>query len=201
MVLFDESPVTLIHETTTQFHITPDKDSLSRIHNSLHTLRSTRAQNLQAQKTALTALSRRLHNSQAQRRFEEERYDGGKHAAEVLRLDTEKFRVAKGVSEGEIEGERLEGELGALRGVLEGLEREGVEGGSRGSREEGGREGDVLKLQVYRSLGIEATHDQTSGDFTQAVVRNPAKGDVNVLDLEARKLRQGAYADEIWENL
>ena len=46
-------------------------------------------------------------------------------------MDTEKFRVAKGVSDAEIEGERLEGELSGLRAQLEALERQGVEGGWR----------------------------------------------------------------------
>ena len=50
----------------------------------------------------------------------------------MLKMDTEKFRIAKGVSDVEIEGERLEGELAGLRGVVEGLEREGPEGGRRG---------------------------------------------------------------------
>lgn len=58
-----------------------------------------------------------------------------------------------------------------------------------------------LKLQVYRSLGIEASQDQASGAFNKAVVRNLVKGDVNVLELEAGKLRQGGYADEVWESL
>lgn len=49
-----------------------------------------------------------------------------------MALDAEKFRVAKGAYDVEVEGERLEGELAGLRGQLEGLEREGVEGGRRG---------------------------------------------------------------------
>jgi len=129
MVLFDEDPVTLISETTNQFHIAPDKDSLSRITSSLHALRNTRQSRLDHHHTVLKTLSRRLHTLQSQHSFEEDRHDAGKHASEMLRMDTEKFRVAKGVSEAEIEGERLQGEVGGLKGMLEGLEREGVEGG------------------------------------------------------------------------
>lgn len=50
------------------------------------------------------------------------------HASEILKLDTEKFRIAKGVKEVEIEGERLEGEVENLRHTLQELESEGVEG-------------------------------------------------------------------------
>lgn len=59
-------------------------------------------------------------------------HNGAAHAAEILRLDTEKFRVAKGASDLEIEGERLEAELDGLRSVLAELEAQGVEGGERG---------------------------------------------------------------------
>ena len=135
MVLFDEDPVTLISETTTQFHIAPDKDSLTRISGSLSALQNTRAARLDQHTTILKNLSRRLNTLQSQVGFEEERHDAGKHAAEMLRMDTEKFRVAKGVSEVEWEGERLGSEVASLRGVLESLEREGVEGGRRAGAE------------------------------------------------------------------
>jgi kinetochore protein Spc24 len=51
------------------------------------------------------------------------------HAAEILRLDTEKFKIAKQASDLEIEGERLQSDLGRLGGVAGELEEEGVEGG------------------------------------------------------------------------
>lgn len=131
MVLFDEDPVTLISETTNQFHIAPDKESLTRITSSLSTLSTTRHQKLSHQQTVLKSLSRRLNNLQSQQSYEEERHDAGKHASELLRMDTEKFRIAKGVSDAEVEGERLGSELAGLRAQLEILEREGPEGGRR----------------------------------------------------------------------
>lgn len=131
MVLFDEDPVTLISETTNQFHIAPDKESLTRISGSLHALGSARQSRLDNHHTVLKSLSRRLNNLQSQHNFEEERHDAGKHASEMLRMDTEKFRIAKSASDAEIEGERLSSELNALRQQLDTLEREGVEGGRR----------------------------------------------------------------------
>lgn len=129
----------LISETTAQFHIPPDRDSLSRISSSLSALSSNRSQRLGAQQTALKTLSRKLNNLQSQHEYENSHHDAGKHASEILALDAEKFRTAKGAYDVEVEGERLAGELGSLKGVLEGLEREGVEGG-RGSREGDGDE-------------------------------------------------------------
>lgn len=132
MVLFDEDPVTLISETTNQFHIAPDRDALTRVSGSLHTLQQARSIRLENHAHALKQLSRRLHHLQSQSNFEEERHDAGKHASEMLRMDTEKFRIAKGASDAEIEVERLEGELASLRSQWSVLEQEGVEGGRRG---------------------------------------------------------------------
>lgn len=157
MVLFDEDPVTvgiqtryssiqnsfsntssqLISETTNQFHIAPDKDSLARISSSLSALGSNRSSRLAAQQNALKSLSRRLNNLHSQHEYEENRHDAGKHASEILALDAEKFRVAKSAYDVEVEGERLEGELAALKAQLVTLDREGVEGGRRGSESEG----------------------------------------------------------------
>ena len=135
-MLFDEDPTTLIRETTSQFRIAPDRDSLSRIGGSLSHLSSARTAHLAAQQNHLKALARRLNSLQSQQVFEEERHDAGKHAGEMLRMDTEKFRVAKGVSEGEIEVERLGGELEGLKATLAALDREGAEGGKRAGIEQ-----------------------------------------------------------------
>jgi kinetochore protein Spc24 len=59
------------------------------------------------------------------------------HAAEILRLDTEKFRIAKEASQLETKGERLEGELERTRQALEEVEAQGVEGGGASRRIEG----------------------------------------------------------------
>ncbi|KAK3116430.1 putative kinetochore protein spc24 [Teratosphaeriaceae sp. CCFEE 6253] len=198
MVLFDEDPVTLIRETTNQFHIAPDRDSLGRISGSLSQLQQARQLRLNDHHAVLKSLSRRLNGLHSQVGFEEERHDAGKHASEMLRMDTEKFRVAKGVSDVEIEGERLGGELAGLRTQLEGLEKEGVEGGRR----VGGEAEDevVLKLQFYRSLGIDVSQDAATGDFHRAVIRNTTRGDVNVVNMDG-KLSRSFYANMFWDSL
>lgn len=73
-------------------------------------------------------------------------------------MDTEKFRIAKGVSDAEVEGERLEGELASLRMQVEGLEREGVEGGRR-ARDEGEDEVVYVFLPMRGVDGIERDTD------------------------------------------
>lgn len=188
----------LISETTNQFHIAPDRESLSRITSSLHALGSARQSHLDRQHSALKSLSRRLNNLQSQHDFEEGRHDAGAHAAEVLRLDTEKFRIAKNAGDLEIEGDRLQGEIATLKQQLEQLEREGVEGGRRASAEN--EDEVVLKLAVYRSLGIEASQDASTGEFSRAVIRNSAKGDVNVVNVDGKRSKS-FYANMFWESL
>lgn len=56
----------------------------------------------------------------------------------------------------------------------------------------------LLKLKVYRSLGIEVEQDEGSpGVFTKAIVRNPVKGDVHVVRIESRVSRF-FYANYFW---
>lgn len=128
MVLFDEDPVTLIAQTTTNFHTRQDLDSLSRISSSLSTLRSARSLRLQASHSTLSQLSRKLHHLSTAHESEVTSHDAGAHGERIMGLDSEKFRVAKQASEVEIEGERMEGELRGLRRTLEALESEGVDG-------------------------------------------------------------------------
>ena len=131
MVLFDEDPTALLKETTNQFHIAPDRDSLSRISGSLTSLSTARRSRLENHHAILKSLSRRLNGLEEGRRWEEDRHDAGGHAERMLKMDTEKFRIAKGVSDAEIEGERLEGELAGLKTQLDTLEKQGVDGAWR----------------------------------------------------------------------
>jgi len=104
----------------------------------------------------------------------------------------------------EIEGERLAGELRSLKAQYEGLEREGVEGS--GSEDRGGAQSEasedeiVLKLRVYRSLGIDAEQDPATGEFNKVVVRNAAKGDATVVHIDP-KLGRSFYAGHFWNSI
>ncbi|KAK3715754.1 putative kinetochore protein spc24 [Vermiconidia calcicola] len=207
MVLFDEDPTALLKETTNQFHIAPDRDSLSRISDSLGALSTARQSRLDQHHSILKSLSRRLNGLEEGRRWEEDRHDAGGHAERMLKMDTEKFRIAKGVSDVEIEGERLEGELAGLRTQLDALERQGVEGAWR--RDSEGEDEVVLKLHIYRSLGISANQDPSTGEFNRAVVRKAStpegsdssgKGDVNIINVDG-KLNRDFYRSLFWDAL
>ena len=117
----------------------------------------------------------------------------------MAEMDTQKYRIAKVASALEVETGKLESELEGLRGRLQELELQGVEG-SEASRVK--REGDdpvVLKLKVYRSLGIDVEPD-AAGQYNKAVIRNDKKGDVHVINIDP-KFSRYFYANYFWSSL
>lgn len=116
-----------------------------------------------------------------------------------MALDTKKFRIAKQASELEVESERLESELERLKMRLMELEEQGVEGDEIARR---GREADdptVLRLWLYRSLGITLEQDE-AGNFNKATIRNARKGDVHVVNVDP-KFPRSFYADYFWQTM
>ena len=95
--------------------------------------------------SAMRKLSRHLNSLSTQHEEAVAVHDSGKHAAEIVELDTKKFRIAKAASELEIESERLESELEMLKERLVDLESQGLEGDETTRRE---READDATMCV-----------------------------------------------------
>ena len=137
------------------------------------------------------------------------------HASEIARLDTQKFRTAKAASDLEMEAGRLAQQRADLAARLEELEIQGVEGESSSANDIVDDE-ILLRLKVYRSLGIDLERDEGgdgsgadssgagegggSGEFTKAVVRNDRRGDVHVINLD-KKFSRFFYANYFWQTL
>ncbi|KAK4458303.1 Spc24 subunit of Ndc80-domain-containing protein [Cladorrhinum samala] len=197
-MLLEDPPSTLISHTISNFNIQPDKLAVSRISESLSTLNQARDLRLREAETSLKKLSRTLSTLSSQHNELVSSHSSSAHASEISRLDTQKFRIAKGVSDLEMETERLQSQLQELRGRLEELEIQGVDGAEI---KEGGAVDDevLLRLKVYRSLGIEIERD---GDkWGRVVVRNDRKGDVHVVNVDNRKFSRFWYANYFWEHL
>lgn len=122
------------------------------------------------------------------------------HASEISRLDTQKFRTAKAASDLEMETERLAGQLADLGARLQELELQGVEGGDADGGRDAVEDEVLLRLRVYRSLGIDVERDERDGEFARAVVRNDRKGDVHVVNLD-KKFSRFFYANYFWQTL
>lgn len=120
------------------------------------------------------------------------------HASEIARLDTQKFRTAKAASDMEMETERLALQAADLSARLQELELQGIEG--EGQRRDLVEDEVLLRLRVYRSLGIDIERDEENGEFTKAVVRNDRKGDVHVVNMD-KKFSRYFYANYFWQSL
>ncbi|OAL03105.1 Spc24-domain-containing protein [Phaeosphaeriaceae sp. SRC1lsM3a] len=196
-MLLDEDPAALISQCTSHFKIGNDTASLLRISDSLSTLSTFRSQHLSSLQSSLSQLSRTHQTLSANHSHTISQHNAVDHASEILRLDTEKFKIAKQASDLEIEGERLAAELGRLGNVAGELEEEGVEGGVV---ERPGEDATVLKLKLYRTLGIDVEADKTTGEYNKAVVRNAAKGDVHVVQIDP-KFSRHFYTNYFWRTM
>ncbi|KAJ5093652.1 hypothetical protein N7456_009513 [Penicillium angulare] len=218
-MLLDEDPGTLIHHTIGNFNIHPDKQAVTRINDSLSTLQQSRDLRIREAESSMRKLSRHLHSLSTQHEEAVAVHDSGKHAAEIVELDTKKFRIAKTATELEIESERLEGELEMLKERLADLEAQGLEGDETTRRE---REMDdatmwvlfrfnyiqytqmlityhSLRLKIFRSLGIDIEPDE-AGNFHRAVIRNSRKGDVHVVNIDP-KFSRFFYSNYFWQTM
>ncbi|KAK2758240.1 kinetochore-associated Ndc80 complex subunit spc24 [Arachnomyces sp. PD_36] len=198
-MLLDEDPATLIHHTIGNFNIQPDKQALTRITDSLSTLHQSRDLRLSEAEASLRKLSRKLSTQTAHHTETVATHDPARHAAEIVELDTKKFRIAKAAHELEIESERLEGELEVLKERLADLEAQGVEGDEVTRREREADDATILRLKIYRSLGIDVEADE-AGNYSKAIIRNNRKGDVHVVNIDP-KFSRFFYANYFWQTM
>jgi kinetochore protein Spc24 len=156
---------------------------------------------LREAETSLRRLGRTLNTLSSQHAELTSSHSSTQHASEIARLDTQKFRIAKAASDLEMETERLQAQLAELNARLQELELQGVDGGdTNGNGGMGGVEDEVLlRLKVYRSLGIEIERDG-EGEFSRVVVRNDRKGDVHVVNID-RRFSRFFYANYFWQSL
>jgi kinetochore protein Spc24 len=57
-----------------------------------------------------------------------------------------------------------------------------------------------LKLKLYRTLGIDVEADATTGEYNKAVIRNAAKGDVHVVNIDP-KFSRHFYTNYFWRTM
>ncbi|KAI9731161.1 MAG: kinetochore-associated Ndc80 complex subunit spc24 [Cirrosporium novae-zelandiae] len=198
-MLLDEDPATLIHHTIGNFNIQPDRLALGRITESLSALQQARDLRVREAESALRKLSRNLSTLESHHNETVTNHDNSQHATQIVELDTQKFRIAKAASDLEIEAERLEQELQGLKERLQDLEIQGVEGDESARAVREMEDATILKLKVYRSLGIDVEADK-AGNFSKAVIRNTQKGDVHVVNIDP-KFSNFFYANYLWNTM
>ncbi|KAL8682464.1 MAG: hypothetical protein Q9186_001507 [Xanthomendoza sp. 1 TL-2023] len=149
--------------------------------------------------TLLIELSRNLQTLTTQHHETISSHNTTDHASQIVELDTQKFRVAKAASDLEIDGERLEQELDNLKGRLQQLELQSHEGDDTTKAKRELEDPTVLKLKVYRSLGIDVDPDK-AGTYNKATIRNTQQGDVHVVNIDANFSRF-FYANYFWQTM
>ncbi|KAM3556330.1 hypothetical protein MY1884_005109 [Beauveria asiatica] len=202
-MLLSEDPATLIRHTIENFNIDPDKLAVSRVGESLSTLQQARELRLRDAESSLKQLARQLSALSQQQASLAAAHAAADHASAISDLDSHKFRTAKAASDAEAEAERVALQAADLAAQLQELELQGVEGDAGGG---GGKRKDfvddevLLRLKVYRSLGIEIERDEESGEWAKAVIRNDRKGDVHVVNMD-KKFSRYFYANYFWKTL
>ncbi|KAI1448185.1 Spc24 subunit of Ndc80-domain-containing protein [Annulohypoxylon stygium] len=201
-MLLDEDPASLIHHTINNFNIAPDKLAVSRIGDSLSTLKQARELRIREAESSLKKLGRSLNTLQTQHEELTSAHSSSAHSSEISRLDTQKFRIAKAVSDLEMEAERLSSQQADLAARLQELELQGLDGSpdDAANRRDPVDDEVLLRLKVYRSLGIDLERDEKDGDFSRAIVRNDRKGDVHVINMD-KKFSRYFYANYFWQTL
>ncbi|KAB2573111.1 Kinetochore-Ndc80 subunit Spc24 [Lasiodiplodia theobromae] len=199
-MLLDEHPAVIIGQCVSNFNVAPDKAAISRSASSYNDLENQRKSQIKVEQDKLQQLSRQLGSLQSQHNLTTKSHNPAEHAAEILRLDTEKFKVAKQVSDLEIEEERLASELERLKAELEEVDAQGIEGGDVRRAHMNDEDSILLQLRVYRMLGIKPEIDPSTGNYNKATITNPSKGDVHLVTFDPQFSRY-FYADYIWNRM
>jgi kinetochore protein Spc24, fungi type len=183
------------------FNIDPDKLAVARINESLSTLQQARDLCLRDAQSTLRKLARQLNTQSSQYDELASAHAAADHASRIASLDTVKFRTAKAARDAERPAERLAQKAEDLSARLQELEAQGVEGGDEAARRRDAVDDEVLlRLKVYRSLGIDIERDEKDGERARAVVRNDRKGDVHVVNMD-KKFSRYFYANYFWSTL
>ncbi|KAL1621220.1 putative kinetochore protein spc24 [Diplodia seriata] len=200
-MLLDEDPAGLIGQCIGSFNVGPDKAALGRSKSAYGNLQSFRRDQVRTEQDKLQQLSRHLSSLQSQHNVTTRSHNPAEHAAEILRLDTEKFKVAKQVSDLEIEEERLASEFDRLKAELEEIDAQGVEGGNMRRNNYDDEDAVLLKLRIFRTMGIDPIIDPASGNYIQAVITSSTrKCDAHTLNVDTNNSRY-LVAKFIWDHV
>lgn len=179
----------LISSTYKSFSIEDDIGAISRINESLQAARTQRQRRRQESRAILLDLSRSLESVKNQYKATQESVEID-HGTRMNALDREKFTLAKGINDLETATHTLESQLSKLQDELTQLD---VSPATLPDAFEND-ESTVLKLSVYRDLGIQLKEE--GGVYKKAIVRSANGKDVHIVALESNGR---SYADHLWE--
>lgn len=197
----------LISSTYKSFSIEDDIGAISRINESLLAARQLRQKRRLESRAVLADQSRTLESLRHQIDCTRNSITVD-HSTTMNALDRDKFALAKGINDLETTTHSLEQSLRQVRAETDSLNLS-VE---QDRDAFGCEEATVLKLSVYRDLGISFKDDVSSSNATEeefdgvgaglesyrtAIVRTAGGKDVHLVSLE--NSTSGQYADHLWD--
>ncbi|EEB07713.1 spindle pole body protein Spc24 [Schizosaccharomyces japonicus yFS275] len=187
-----DNPIELIQSTLAGFQIGPDLKSLAHIQIAKEEISKHRQQQLQDSVSLLKALSRKLEVSAQTLVSLENSSRENDHEKAVVSLDRRRFQLAKAINDTETEIMSLESTLQNIKTQLLELEET-----PKKSQEASEDDATLLKLQCYRSLGIELMEDETTGG-RKAIIHTDKK--ISVVQI-TQKNDPFFYSNRLWELL
>ncbi|CCG84565.1 protein of unknown function [Taphrina deformans PYCC 5710] len=179
----------LISSTHRSFSIEDDIGAIARISDSLQAARTTRQKRRQESRNVLLDLSRTLENAKSRLQVTRSSTEID-HDAMMNSLDREKFGLAKGINDLESKNHVLESHLRRLQDEVENMDEDVSKEPAAFDHDES----TVLKLSVFRDLGISLIEEQ--GTYGRAVIRSANGKDVHMVSLDKNG---GSYANHLWD--
>lgn len=191
-----EEHIQLLTQTIENFDIEGDIQTLDRIEDEIRRLRDRRETKLDEARTVLQSLSRKLEISRAASENSAHAEAQHQFSQESMKLERQKFSIAKSINELESIYESNISTLDKLKEELTRLESEDVVV-SAGALVE---DSTILRLKLYRSLGISFDGDRVD-NVSKALIQSSSTNNVQVFQLDKNNYSNYFVSNYLWEKL
>lgn len=181
--------------TLENFDIQEDLDKWDTIQSKIRDTHLSRRGKLDEMGTTLRSLSRQLELAKASMQEAQSKADAANISQELKSLDKEKFLLAKSINEMEQQNASSLTLIDQLTLELQRLENEDT---SQALAEDID-DAEILKLKVYRSLGIELEAASQSQVPTRAVIQS-SNGKIQIFNLD-KNYSPSFVSNYLWERL
>lgn len=191
----EEEYLPLVQYTLENFDIQEDLDKWDTIQSKIRDTHLSRRGKLDEMGTTLRSLSRQLELAKASMQEAQSKADAANISQELKSLDKEKFLLAKSINEMEQQNASSLTLIDQLTLELQRLENEDT---SQALAEDID-DAEILKLKVYRSLGIELEAASQSQVPTRAVIQS-SNGKIQIFNLD-KNYSPSFVSNYLWERL
>lgn len=191
----EEEYLPLVQYTLENFDIQEDLDKWDNIQNKIRETHNNRRGKLDEMGSTLRSLSRQLELAKASMQEAQSKADTANISQELKNLDKEKFLLAKSINEIEQQNASSLTLIDQLTLELQRLENED----SSQALTQDIDDAEILKLKVYRSLGIELETASQSQVPTRALIQS-SNGKIQIFNLD-KNYSPSFVSNYLWERL